>query len=65
MNSTCPICKSKAKLFTRLSRSNKQINYAITSKSATLFFKKDMSKSLINNKLDEARLKCWNGNPIN
>ena len=57
MNSTCPICKSKAKLFTRLSRSNKQIELCNCHKCDFIFSEKDMSKSLINNKLDEARLK--------
>ena len=55
MNSTCPICKSKAKLFTRLSRSNKQIELCNCHKCDFIFSEKDMSKSLINNKLDEAR----------
>ena len=57
MNSNCPICKKKAKLFSRLSRSDKQIELCSCLSCDFIFSEKDMSKSLMNNKLDETRLK--------
>ncbi len=57
MNSNCPICKRKAKLFTRLSRSDKKIELYSCLSCDFIFSEKDMSKSLMNNKLDSTRLK--------
>ena len=57
MNSNCPICKRKSKLFSRLSRSDKKIELCSCVSCDFIFSEKDMGKSLMNNKLDESRLK--------
>ena len=57
MNSNCPICKRKSKLFSRLSRSDQQIELCSCLSCDFIFSEKDMSASLMNNQLDETRLK--------
>ena len=57
MNSNCPICERKAKSFSRLSRSDNQVELCLCLSCDFIFSEKDMNKSLMNNKLDETRLK--------